>query len=108
MEELGERPGIPDLKNAVPGAKTMPALQPQEAQCHQTLRLCIRERAGRAVSVAVVEPIEAAHNYQGGLKNACKRDAGSDAESVAEPGEADKDLHFCMSAKYLNLSLIHI
>ena len=29
----------------------MPALQPQEAQCHQTLRLCIRERAGRAVSV---------------------------------------------------------
>ena len=53
---MGEGPGIPDLKNVVPGAIIMPALQPQEAQCHQTLRLCIRESAGRAVSVATAEP----------------------------------------------------
>ena len=50
-EELGEVLGNPELKHVVPGAKIMPALQPQEAQCYQTLRLCIRERAGRAVSV---------------------------------------------------------
>ena len=53
---VGGGPGIPDLKNVVPGAIIMPALQPQEAQCHQTLRLCIRESAGRAVSVATAEP----------------------------------------------------
>ena len=44
-EELEEEPSIPDLKNAVPCAEIMPTLQPQEAQCYQTLRLCIFERS---------------------------------------------------------------
>ena len=61
-EEVEEEPGIPDLKNVVPCATIMPTLQPQEAQCYQTLRLCILERAGRAVSLATVEQSEAEHN----------------------------------------------
>ena len=61
-EELEEEPGIPDLKNVVPCATIMPALQPQEAQCYQTVRLCILEGAGRAISLATVEQSEAEHN----------------------------------------------
>ena len=60
-EELEEEPGIPDLKNIVPCAIIVPTLQPQEAQCYQTLRLCILERAGRTVSLAIVEPNKAEH-----------------------------------------------
>ena len=61
-EELEEEPGIPDLKNVVPCATIMPTLQPQEAQCYQTLRLCILERAGGLVSLATVKRSETEHN----------------------------------------------
>ena len=61
-EELEEEPNIPDLKNVVPCTKIMPTLKPQEAQCYQTLRLCILEGAGRTGSLATVEQSEAEHN----------------------------------------------
>jgi hypothetical protein len=46
-EKLEEELAIPDLKNVVYFAEIMPPLQPGEAWCYQTLRLCMFERSWR-------------------------------------------------------------